>query len=89
MRDISYLTNLIKKQLSLGLEIKNSTILNNFMQTRKPENIILSLGIDITNNFFKKNKILDPLKSKFLKNISKFSSLKKISELISNKGISI
>ena len=89
LRDISYLTNLIKKNLSLGLEIKNSTILNNFMQKRKPENIILSLGIDVTNNFFKKNKILDPLKNKFLKNISKFSSLKKISEMISNKGISI
>ena len=80
---------MIKKNLSLGLEIKNSTILNNFMQKRKPENIILSLGIDVTNNFFKKNKILDPLKNKFLKNISKFSSLKKISEMISNKGISI
>ena len=56
---------------------------------RKSENIITGVGIDLTHNFFKQNKLLDPLKDVILKNISKNDALKKISKFISNQGLSI
>ena len=51
---------------------------------RKSENIITGIGIDLTHNFFKQNKLLDPFKETILKNISKNDTLKKISKFISN-----
>ena len=42
-----------------------------FANNRKSENIITGLGIDLTHNFFKQNKLLEPLKEVILKNIYK------------------
>ena len=53
LRDIKKLSELISHSLRLGLTIKNSFLLKNFYQTRKPENIILGLGINLTNIFLK------------------------------------
>ena len=63
LRDIKVLKDLIKFNLSLGLTIKDSNILSEFCVNRKPENIFLGLGIDLTRIFFKKNKYFDPIKN--------------------------
>ena len=52
-----------------------------------PENIIIGLGINLTNIFFKDNKYFLPIRKKILKNISNFEFIKKISQTISDKGI--
>ena len=50
--------------------------------------MILGLGVDATHKFFKKNKYLDPFKKIILKNISNNKTLKNLSKIISNKGLS-
>ena len=78
---------MIKENLELGMQIKNSLVLNNFKNLRKPENIIIGLGIDITNTFFTKHKLIEPLKSVLLKKISNNQILKNFSKDLSNKGL--
>ena len=87
LRDIKKLNELISKTLKLGLLFKNSFLLKDFYQSRKPENTILGLGIDLTNIFFKDNKYLHPMKRIILNNISKFKFIKKISQMVSDKGL--
>jgi 2-octaprenyl-6-methoxyphenol hydroxylase len=89
LRDIKKLKKLINKNLKLGLTLKNSYLFKEFCDTRKPENVIFGLGIDLTNSFFKQNKYLDPFKEIIIKNVSKMSSLKKFSKLFSDKGFTI
>ena len=89
MRDIIKIYELIKEKLNLGLQIKNSSILEDFSIARKPENTLLSIGIDMTHNFFKANKFLDTFKKPILKNISKIKNLEKISKIISDKGLQL
>ena len=87
LRDIKKLKILMSKILKLGLLIKNSFILKDFYNSRKPENNLIGLGIDLTNIFFKDNKYFPSLKKNILININKFSFIKKISQSISDKGI--
>jgi len=89
IRDIKKLKEVLKYYTSLGISIKSSSALEDFSSSRKSENIITGLGIDLTHNFFKQNKLLDPLKEVILKNISKNNTLKKIGKFISNQGLSI
>ena len=89
MRDIKKLKEVLKYYTELGMSIKSSPALKDFSNQRKSENIITAIGIDLTHNFFKKNKFLDPLKHLILKSISKNNALKKISKFISNQGLSI
>ena len=49
----------------------------------------MGVGIDVTHNFFKQNKYLDPLKEIIINNISNNNTLKKISKIISNQGLSL
>ncbi len=89
IRDIIKLHDLIKKNIRLGLQIKNSLLLKNFYQLRKPENLLFGLGVDLTNNFFKDIKILNPIKDLFLKNIKNNDSVKSIAKKVSDTGIFI
>ena len=89
LRDIAKLYQLIYHNIRLGLPLKNSLVLKQFCEARKPENMIFGIGIDLTNAFFKKNKLLEPVKENIIRNISKFESIKKISKIISDKGISL
>ncbi|MDC3127035.1 FAD-dependent monooxygenase [Candidatus Pelagibacter bacterium] len=89
LRDINKLQKIFKYYTELGMSLKSTRALEEFTNNRKSENIITGIGIDLTRNFFKQNKLLDPLKEKILKNISKNSTLKKISKFISNQGLSI
>jgi len=89
LRDIKKLSELISKTLKLGLLFKNSFLLEDFYHARKPENTILGLGINLTNLFFKENKYFAPMRKIILSNINNFKFIKKISQTISNKGISV
>ena len=89
MRDIIKLKEVLKYYTSLGISIKSSSALEDFSNNRKSENIITGLGIDLTHHFFKQNKLLEPFKEAILKNVSKNNTLKKISQFISNQGLSI
>jgi len=87
LRDIKKLKELMSKTLKLGLLIKDSFILKDFYNARKPENNLFGFGINLTNIFFKDNKYFLPLKKGILNNISKFSFIKKISQSVSDRGI--
>ena len=89
IRDIKKLKEILKYYSNLGISFKNSYALNDFYNQRKPENMIMGLGIDAAHSFFKKNKYLDPFKEIFLKNVNKNNIIKKISKIISNQGLSL
>ncbi len=89
LRDIKKLEEIIKYYVGLGISIKNSYALNDFYNSRKPENTIMSLGVDATHGFFKQNKYLDPFKEIIVKNIKNNEILKKFSKIISNRGLSL
>ncbi len=89
LRDIKKLKEIIKYYVGLGISIKNSFALNDFYNSRKPENTIMSLGVDATHSFFKQNKYLDPFKEMIIKNIKNNDTLKKFSKIISNRGLSL
>ena len=86
IRDIIKLYNLIKKNTSLGIQIKNSHILGDFYQVRKSENTLFGIGIDLTNNFFKHRMFVNQAKNILLDNIKKYNSLKILAKKISDKG---
>ena len=87
LRDIKKLAELMRNILQLGLPLKNSFLLNDFYKARKPENNIMGLGIDLTNIFFKNHKYFSPIKRTILNKISKFTFIKKMSQVISDKGL--
>ena len=88
LRDINQLKKILSYYSKLGISFKNSNALIDFYNKRKPENLIMGLGIDITHKFFKKNKYLDPFKSFILKNVTNTEILKRLSKIISDKGLS-
>ena len=87
LRDIQKLYELIKKNMECGLILRDSLILREFYNSRNPENTLLGLGINFTHGFFKRNKFFDPAKKTILNNISKLDEIKRISKIISNKGL--
>ena len=88
LRDIEKLNELVSKNLRLGLTIKDSNIPKDLSDSRKPENLLIGLGIDTTREFFKCNKYLDPIKENILNNFSKSTLLKKITKRVANLGLS-
>ena len=89
LRDINKLTKIIDKNLSLGMTIKNSFVLEDFYNSRSPENTIFSLGINFTNSFFKENKYLEPIKKTILNEVGKNKNIKRITRAISDRGFSL
>ena len=87
LRDIRKLKEILRYYSTLGISVKNSYALNDFYESRKPENIIMSLGVDLTHSFFKRNKYLDPFKSAIISNISSWKPLSQIAKKISDKGL--
>ena len=87
LRDIEKLNELISNNIRLGLTIKDSNIPKDLSDSRKPENLLIGLGIDTTRKFFKSNKYLDPIKENILKSFSKSSLLRKITERVANLGL--
>ena len=89
LRDIKKLKEIISYYSRLGISLKNSYALNDFYNSRKPENTIMSLGVNATHSFFKQNKYLDPFKEIIVKNIKNNETLKKFSKIISDRGLSL
>ena len=87
LRDIRKIDELIKYNIRLGLPIKNSGILKAFTYSRKPENVLLGIGIDSTRTFFKENKYFNKFKENILENFSRSETLKNISKRIANLGL--
>ena len=87
LRDIFYLNRKINEYIKNGIQIKDSLFIDEYLKQRKPENLLIGLGINFINNFFKFNKITEPIKKVILKDINKFNILKDISLRVSNKGI--
>ncbi len=87
LRDIKKLKEIVKYYVNLGISIRNSYALSDFYNSRKPENTIMSLGVDITHSFFKDYKLLNPIKKSILKRVSKSELLKRLSKRISDKGL--
>ena len=88
LRDIKKLAELMSQTSKLGLLFKDSFLLKNFRNTRKPENNLFGLGINLTNFFFRDSKYLSVIKKKLFQNINNFSFVKKISQSVADKGIS-
>ena len=88
IRDIKKLKEIVYYYSRLGISLKNSYALIDFYNSRKPENTIMSLGVDATHSFFQQNKYLDPFKEIILKNIKNNETLKKFSKIISDRGLS-
>ncbi len=86
LRDIRELFEEIEKCLFLGMQIKNSQIFYKFMSSRKSENFIFGMGVNVINKFFRYNKITHPFKKVILKDLNKFKFLKDINLKISDKG---
>ena len=87
LRDIKRLDELISKNLKLGLPIKNSNIPKDLSEVRKPENLLIGIGIDTTRKFFKSNKYLDPIKENILDSFSKSKLLRKLTKRVANLGL--
>ena len=50
--NIKKLKEIIKYYVGLGISLRNSYALNDFYNSRKPENIIMGSGVDFTHSFF-------------------------------------
>ena len=87
LRDIKKLTDLISTTLKLGLLIKDSFVLKDFYNARKPENNLFGFSINLTNIFFKDKKYFSFIKRGILNNINRFSLIKKISQSVSDRGV--
>ena len=89
LRDIKKLVELMSENSKLGLLFKDSLLLQNFYNARKPENNLFGFGINLTNYFFKDNKYFRTFKKGILNNINSFDFIKKISQSVANKGITL
>ena len=87
LRDIEDLYKKIQKNISLGIQLKDSLIFNDLYLSRKPENFLYGLGINLTQNFFRHSDLTLPIKNRLLKDIGKFAFLKKIGLKIADRGI--
>ena len=87
LRDVLYLNSKINEYVKNGIQIKDSLFIDEYLEQRKPENFLFGLGINFLNNFFKYNKITEPMKKVILKDINKLNILKNVSLRVSNKGI--
>ena len=88
LRDIKKLAELMAKTIRLGLSFKSSLMLEDFYNSRKPENNLFGLGINFANFFFRDN-YFSIFKKEILNNINNFNFIKKISQSVADKGISL
>ena len=88
LRDAKILTQLIEKNLNLGLNL--DTILEKFEAKRKNSNLIFSIGVDFLHEFF---KIINRYNTKSIDNVFEFLNknitIKKKLENLADKGLSL
>jgi len=88
LRDVKKLSELMSRTSYLGLLFKDSFLFRDFYNSRKPENNLFGIGINLTNLFFKDNKYFYSIKKIILSNIRNFDFIKKTSQSIADRGIS-
>jgi len=88
LRDVKKLSELMSRMSYLGLLLKDSLLFRDFYNSRKPENNLFGIGINLTNLFFKDNKYLHSIKKIILNNVKNFDFIKKTSQSIADRGIS-
>jgi len=88
LRDVKKLSDLMSRTSYLGLLFKDSFLFRDFYNSRKPENNLFGIGINLTNLFFKDNKYFYSIKKIILSNIRNFDFIKKTSQSIADRGIS-
>ena len=88
LRDAKILTQLIEKNLNLGLNL--DTILEKFETKRKNSNLIFAIGVDFLHEFF---KIINRYNTKSIDNVFEFLNkniiIKKKLENLADKGLSL
>ena len=89
LRDIQYLSELIDKKISIGLEI-DKTICYEFQKNSKDKNLIFSTGIDLIYELFKfESKINNPLFSKSIKAIGNNKLINSFFKKFADNGLRI
>ena len=87
IRDISCLTNIIKKKFDLGLPL-DSSVSDEFESTSKHKNFIFSNGIDLIYEFFNlERKSKSKFLSKSVQFLDKNTLFKEVLTRIADKGI--
>ena len=87
LRDILNLNSHIKEHLELGIQLKDSRIFNRFVSSRKPENLLFGLSINLIHEFFRNNKISNSIKKIILNDLNDIKFLKKLNLRIADTGI--
>ena len=87
LRDIKELKKTISNHTSLGLQLQNSQIFQNFVKSTKSENLLFGLGINLINKFFDHKNLFHPVKKIILKDINKNKFLKNLNLRVSDTGI--
>ena len=87
LRDIQKLYEEMDKQISLGLQIKDSSMMHKYVVFRKPENLLFGLSINFIHNFFKNGKISNSFKKIILSDINRFEFFKNLNLRIADSGI--
>ena len=87
LRDIKKLSEEIEEHLSLGMQLRDSRIFQQFTASRKPENFLFGLSINLIHKFFGNNKVNNPVKKIILKDINKLKFLKELNLRIADRGI--
>jgi len=87
IRDISFLIDLIKNKISLGLPIDQSTCIE-FEKKMKHRNLIFTTGVDLVYELFNfERKLNGDLLSKSIQMLGKNLSFNKILTKIADRGI--
>jgi len=87
IRDIKVLENIIKKNISLGLEL-NENLLLDFVKKTKAYNFFFAKGNDFIENYFSiNNKLFNFYSEKLLKRMNKNTTIKELIIKIADKGL--
>ena len=88
LRDLYILERVLKNKINLGLDIGTNDVLTEFANEARPKNLIYSLGIDFTKNFFSfKTKPFPMIRNEIINRINKNTLLKEFFFNIADKGL--
>lgn len=88
LRDLYSLSNILKRKLSLGLDIGSSDVLKEFSNETKPRNFVYSMSIDFLKKIFSyKKTYFNKFRVSSIKNINKSNFLKEIIYDFADKGL--
>lgn len=87
LRDLMSLEKVVKRKLSLGLDIGSSDNLIEFSDETKPRNLVYSLGIDFIKNFFgNEKKSFQKIRTTIIKEMNKNNIAKNIFYNFADEG---